>query len=133
MSSQQPQHEFHPHEPYVIEHIFSTGEVWRTCRAPGCRYNIGEGKDPASICKKHTTSEWDDPLPQLTDDIVAPVLEEDDPEPQVDEITVDGWVAAGEAVTAPVVDEPGDDEEVEEDSDEQEASDDETESASAEI
>jgi hypothetical protein len=111
--NKQSQPENHPHEPYVIEYTFSTGEIWRSCRAPGCRYNTGEGKHPASICNTHTKS---DVLPQLTDDIVAPQIDDDfeeHPEPQVAELSAEGWSASGEAAIQPEAFEPNEGDEYE--------------------
>jgi hypothetical protein len=127
-------HEVHPHDfdGFVREFTFSDGTVWRTCKVPGCRYNTGPGKDPAVICKTHTKDQHD-VLPEL-DGILAPEFE-DTAEP-LSEITVDGWINAGERASTPEVEEPGDDLDGKyevEDSDTDEASDDETESASAEI
>lgn len=90
MSKQSQQHE---HELYIIEYTFSTGEVWRSCRVPGCRYNIGEGKHPAIICKTHTKDA--DVLPEL-DGVIATQFENDDdpePRPEMRELSVEDWTS----------------------------------------
>jgi hypothetical protein len=105
------QHEVHPHElgGYVREFTFVDGILWRSCTAvvngTQCKYATGEGRSPATICKRHTFSDVDDPLPQLTDGVVAPEIEDDEPEPEVSEISIEEW---GATARAEEVEEPDD-------------------------
>jgi hypothetical protein len=54
-----------------------------------CRFAVGDGRDPAVICKRHTFSDVD-VLPEL-DGVVAPEIEDDLEEPETGEISIDAW------------------------------------------
>jgi hypothetical protein len=92
--------------------LFLTALFGALVKFPGCRYNTGEGKDLSALGRKHTTGDApDEGIPQL-DGIIAPEIEDDEPE-QVREISMTAWVAAGEEVIASDV-QGGDAEEEEE-------------------
>jgi hypothetical protein len=128
----------HSHEPYIKRFTFKDGiTTWETCTAvidgKQCRFNVGPCKDPAVICKTHTKDQ-EDVLPEL-DGLFAPGFE-DTSEP-LSEITVDGWINAGERAWTPEVEKSGEDDlngkDELEDSDMDEKSDNKTQTAKAEI